>query len=78
MVSDFLLCDFGADFDRQYRARVGAAASKRQELPHGAAMSLGEFQEDMRVGESLPVSPGAQRQTRRSPHDQRRNQSRVF
>jgi hypothetical protein len=30
-----------------------------KKLPHGAAMSLGEFQENMHVGESLPVAGGA-------------------
>jgi hypothetical protein len=36
---------------------VLAQESKGQELPHGAAMSLGELQENMHVGASLPVTP---------------------
>ena len=35
------------------------SGDKRQKLPHGAAMSLGELQEDMHVCESLPVAGGA-------------------
>jgi hypothetical protein len=57
--SDFLLCRSGVDLHRYYRNGVRTAADQRQELPHGAAMSLGEFQEDMRVGESLPLGHGA-------------------
>jgi periplasmic copper chaperone A len=34
------------------------AEHKKQELPHGAAMSLGKFQENMRVGEGLPLANG--------------------
>jgi hypothetical protein len=35
------------------------SGEQRKKLPHGAAMSLGEFQENMHVGESLPVAGGA-------------------
>ena len=44
-----------------YRDRVRAAARKWKELPRGAAMPLGEFQEDMCVGEGLPLSRAARR-----------------
>jgi hypothetical protein len=40
---------------RDYRR----SGNQRKKLPHGAAMSLGEFQENMHVGESLPITgPG--------------------
>src|SRR5271167_1085616 len=32
------------------------SGDKGEKLPDGAAMSLGEFQEDMYMGESLPVA----------------------
>ena len=35
---------------------AGGAGGKRQELPHGATMPLGKLQEDMHLGESLPIS----------------------
>jgi hypothetical protein len=56
MGSDFLLCYFGVDLSRQCRDGVCTAVYSRQELPDGAAMPLGKFQEDMCVGESLPIA----------------------
>ena len=41
------------------RARLCPAA-ERQELPDGAAVPLGELQEDMRMGEGLPLAAGSE------------------
>ena len=47
-------------FDRQ--CNRFRATGAWQELPHGAAMPLGKFQENLRVGEGLPLVPRAIRQ----------------
>jgi hypothetical protein len=36
--------------------RHGVARQKRQKLPNGAAVSLGEFQKDLHLGESLSLA----------------------
>jgi len=63
MVSDLFFSNFGVDLDHQYRNRVGTTARKSKELPYGATMPLGEFQEDLRVGEGLPLGRVERRQT---------------
>jgi hypothetical protein len=43
-----------AAYNFQFHKRLGPS-NERQELPHGTAMPLGELQENMRVGEGLPL-----------------------
>jgi hypothetical protein len=33
-----------------------SSGQKREELPDGTAMPLGKFQEDLRLGEGLPIA----------------------
>jgi hypothetical protein len=40
---------------------------KRQELPPGATMPLGKLQEDMHVGESLPINAERERKAATTP-----------
>lgn len=46
-----------ADFDPRPYQRLGSRG-KRQELPHGATMPLGEFQKGLRKCESVPLEAG--------------------
>jgi hypothetical protein len=50
----FKLRDFCADLDLQPSSSLGSKR-KWQKLSFGAAMPLGELQEDMHVGEGLPI-----------------------
>ena len=52
----FKLRDFCADLDLQPSSGLGSKR-KWQKLSYGAAMPLGELQEDMHVGEGLPIGP---------------------
>lgn len=57
-ISAFQLRNSGADLNlqfHQFHERLGGGV-ERQELPHGTAMPLGEFQENMRLGEGLPLA----------------------
>jgi periplasmic copper chaperone A len=45
----------GADIKRDRRIRRSACGGERKDLPDGAAMPLGEFQEGLRLCEGLPM-----------------------
>jgi hypothetical protein len=49
------LRDAGLCHGRPFHRRLGARR-KGKELPHGAAVPLAEFQENLRLGESLPLA----------------------
>jgi hypothetical protein len=54
-ISGFWLRNSGAGLNLQFDGRLGARV-EGQELPHGAAMPLGELQENLHVGEGLPIA----------------------
>lgn len=52
----FELRTFCADLDLRLSSGLGSKR-KWQKLSYGAAMPLGELQEDMHMGEGLPIGP---------------------
>ena len=72
-ISAFQLRHSGADFNLQAHARRRSGC-ERQELPHGTAMPLGEFQEDMRVGEGLPLALSQRHQNKEEFRDKHRSE----